>query len=825
MHEHKTTSPTKRARSAGDTIQIVNLKRRKMDKDNEAAITDNIDSNTVSPQFPGNGCAKVKRSLTLVTLPGEILIAMLECLAPDPITPGIGISLWNTTTPEWAAYFDRRRNLFTLRLVNRRFNALAKPLLFRNVVVGSPRSLCFLLCQLMEDPSLGLLIRHLSVPLHTPAMAENCHEAWDDIKSYYRLGSPDPHPNTGRDDTIRRVRSWFEQNPPRQHDPMVPYLIVCTVLCFASSLEVLNLGLREPTKNYPWSTLWAWFLDEGSSWMVASHIIPKEVTTSYPRLEELGQNPCWPPPFFRRLVVEYGSEPKTGGNFIACQTLPLAELAMHHWILKHLRDVKVAATLRGLFSKRNPKTIIANLSPEDRLVLNRYLDSIKQLEPIKALNVASYLDDLKTATRTYAPTAHPTPDPVDHIAPLVNTALTILEPGQAWPSRLTIASKSITAHLASFLFQDLPPERTIHAANLTTLTLYAHLHDNQTPTEPEQPYHQALRQRPKWQQRMHEHDQGGWRQRGADRRDLLKARLLDVLKLTNPGPDPDHSDHNPSQTTPASNNNPGAPAPAAGIAGRGLKALHLPLRLDPFLTDILYHPRGHLTFLSLPSFSTITTITLTMEALLGHRKSAWSLFCEPFVKPELIQRPTQHMQLEASSGQPWDSISALLLQEQARVDALARQEAVRREGVIRGLLEGALPKSVERLRLVEWWGEYAERHGETVKSETEAEAEAEAETTAEGEGHVLDRKGPVWWYHQQHLVVVVVGSLGRFLRAVRPGLREVEVLLHRVGDEEAEKNRAERMRIDLLGWRGIRRWYEALGIELTVRDFEENEVV
>ncbi|KAK4033782.1 hypothetical protein C8A01DRAFT_39752 [Parachaetomium inaequale] len=230
------------------------------------------------------------------------------------------------------------------------------------------------------------------------------------------------------------------------------------------------------------------------------------VVTSYSSWKELNDNPCWPPPFLWKVVVEY--RPYGGGNFFTCDLTRRVDSAMIYNVANQLDGTGIKEKLLTLFASRNPESVIAAFSDQEHSILKDYLDSIGRLEPIQALDVSPYFNRLKAMIyRRPSPSAGrgPTPIQADLTAIRVNNVLSTLTfPG--WPLRLNTGTKSVTMHLADFLFRQLHPERTINPSNLTSLTIYINDKDGSSHTPARGQAHDnssnnsAVHNNPHWQE-------------------------------------------------------------------------------------------------------------------------------------------------------------------------------------------------------------------------------------------------------------------------------------------------------------------------------------
>lgn len=281
-----------------------------------AALTDMFENMMVSP--------------TLNILSNDVLLIVFEHLVPEPVTVGIRhspgkarTSLWDLTATEWRTYMARRSDLLSLRRVSQRLNSLVNPLLFRHMVLGSPKSMVLVLSQLVQNPSLGPKIRHISsaVDLDEPGMAMCFWMTWQ-LQGHRSLFGH-LNPSLAHDDPFWKLSNWFNESTNGSHDPQFPSIVLCTILCFANKLEGLNLRLHEPCPQRPRTTLWSWFLNDDKPWPTTSYSIPQKITTSYPSWEELNNNPCWPPPFLSTVVIECGKD--FGGSFITCHIFQHAD--------------------------------------------------------------------------------------------------------------------------------------------------------------------------------------------------------------------------------------------------------------------------------------------------------------------------------------------------------------------------------------------------------------------------------------------------------------------------------------------------------------------
>ncbi|KAK3322826.1 hypothetical protein B0H66DRAFT_555315 [Apodospora peruviana] len=106
--------------------------------------------------------------VTLESLPGEIISAILDFLVPQP--PEIGETRpvgYDKLVPgePWFDLTRSRRGLWSLCLVSRNFEALSRPLLYRVISILNEESMVLLLRTLVERPELGLATRYFSCHL------------------------------------------------------------------------------------------------------------------------------------------------------------------------------------------------------------------------------------------------------------------------------------------------------------------------------------------------------------------------------------------------------------------------------------------------------------------------------------------------------------------------------------------------------------------------------------------------------------------------------------------------------------------------------------
>lgn len=594
------------------------------------------------------------KQLDLSTLPNELLANIFEHLAPKPVAVGIGTSLGDMESPEWSTYRARRSDLLRLRGVSRHISALTEPLLFRHILVCGPWSMCLLLCQLFNKPSLGPLIEQISsaVPLQAPEAAWKCTVAWNYLRRLY-LRTLKFDPGLGQGHTLPRLYKWFEGQAPRDLNTpaaKLPFKVFSAILCLANRVEVLNLQLQQPTDSNPtrpthfWATsVWAWFLYGNRLSVGRSGDFPLRIMPAYPSVELIQRSPCWPPPFLRKLVVEYG---QVGGNFITCSTTRLADVVIAHSIAQQLNSNAMRKTLLSLFSTHDPTPVIASLSAEDHLALNHYLDSISQLEPIKALNLSAYFSRLKAAmsqphfSSTKA-SSKSLAAPQGLTAAKVHDILTTLS-SPRWPHRLNTTNKTMTCHLADFLLHSAFSKITTDLSNLTSLTLYINpdeqimvVPSSSSSSEEEHPIPQPS---PRWQPLAQHHTQTQTTP-GTPSTDLLTTRLHELNRL-------------------------------ATAASAPLTAIHLPLKMNPVLTTWVYpSPHRRATNPNPPPLlplwpATVTELTLTLEGFLGPSDECREMFGD--------------------------------FPDGGGVDDQAVAERV-----------GALPVRLERLRLVQWFATHA----------------------------------------------------------------------------------------------------------------------
>ncbi|KAK4110864.1 hypothetical protein N656DRAFT_183756 [Canariomyces notabilis] len=664
-------SPTNRKRPPPENFERQRLKRPKIEyEENDVLLY--YDSTLAALADDLGGLAMAR---TLDVLPDEILTSIFEYLIPQPVALGNGTSLCNRLVWEWTSYCIAKADLVRLCRVSRRIYTIARPLLYRNILITRPYGLCLLLCNLVRNPWLGRHIRHISsaISLEDPDTVSRCGRAWECLSTLF-LDHLQLDGDIGQDHSFWKVRSWFKQHAANNvTDPLFPSMVLCAILCLANKIETLYLLLREPSPDFPRSVMWTWFLDDANSSVESHHSIPQGITTStgYPPWEQLNETPCWPPPFLWKVVIEFGDY--GGCNLVTCYMIRHIDSGIY----MHQRDKfcvpGMEDTLTALNQGRYPRSSIVRLTAEEHSHFNGYLDSLMRLEFFRNLRLKRFIDALKAMAHTQA---IPSRDlkamaytGTVHSRDLISSSqMTLRSLGEilshmkrSWSPRLNVINKFLSIHVGDFLYRLLPlTEKPIHIDNLVSLTLYS---------EPP---------------------------RSSDMSELVTDRWRRYDPMLS-------SPHRPLEFR----------LFALSQKAPKLRELHLPLCMGPDLTAFIYGPPGRLRWLD--RLASLRTLTITMEGLFGKFARCAYIF-------DLLARQPPNAAGTASTKE---------LEER----------------MLRGLVE-ALPPSLARLNLIEWFGEYV------------------------NEEWTASQKSRIEKYHR--IIVMGLWKLPRFVKEQRPALKMIE---------------------------------------------------
>ena len=406
------------------------------------------------------------RSL-LDLLPNELLLCILNHLGPEPVALSFSprVSLQGRTwygIEHWTGFFQARADILSLCRVNKRLNALATPLLYRNIFLSRPTSLVGLLANCVERPSLGRAVRHIncSISLGKDTQAETV-QAWNTV-SMERLAHLDLDPS--RPPTFKKLSYWFTAFLiGRGKSDQLTVAIFNTLLTLTNRLEGLALLLSAPDRSQaPRSVLWNWLLDEANPFADAPYSFPKVITAGTPTRQDLETTPCWPPPFLRDITVEldcYGE----GANFIHLEVVPLADgLAAAS---------KLQASALAMPTKVFNSSAIRSLSAHGHINLSSYLDSLKRISDVEhsIRDLDAHIENLKSLIYS------PTPDEIDNEAARELSQVLHHLPLR-WSPRLSVRRKRLEFTLSDFISSNSATsprwvELAINVSNVESLKL------------------------------------------------------------------------------------------------------------------------------------------------------------------------------------------------------------------------------------------------------------------------------------------------------------------------------------------------------------------
>ncbi|KAK0708532.1 hypothetical protein B0H67DRAFT_590495 [Lasiosphaeris hirsuta] len=585
-------------------------------------------------------------------LPSEIVLQILEHVAPEPIAIQPGTSLWDRTTEKWEVFICGRQDLINFSRTSKRMHALANDLKYRNVFISRPKSMCQLLVHLIKNPWMAPLMRHFTSAIALASLIEGNHETTLEMSAAWRhlsclhLGGLVPDPNLAPDHPYKRLSDWFCHGPVTTLDtPRFVYVVFFTLLCFGNRLESLSFLLPAPGRhNVRCSPVWSWFLHEGSPFDGRDSCVPRDLITWLPSGEQLANGPCWPPPCLRDVTIEFGQsrdfksydplaiggdrllgmtnsatrqlirparEPAANENFIHLDIVPHADAVTY---AKILAQSGLSPEALAKFVK-SPFSTIPHLSDPDHLTLRSCLDALAVHVP-DLTDLHDHLATIGATTYCADPASRPPISPEQ--TRLLTRTLALLPTD--WSPRLSIRAKRLALPIDDAFGYEYAIsgrrriENMLCMHNVEALTLHV-------PSSP--------RTKCDWYRR--------------------ESRLDSVLAKKSPF-----------------------------LAH--LEELHLPLRMNALETSHVYGFEGRVG-LGLGRLVKLRELTVTMEGLFGGLKE-W---------PRMFGSSVGFYPMVPANGDDWASYSALFGKEDGLEELVA-----------------SLPPTLETLTLIDWYGEYAD---------------------------------------------------------------------------------------------------------------------
>jgi hypothetical protein len=282
----------------------------------------------------------------LHSLPNEVLLRIAEFLVPDPVSIGRNEVPFLRTREidEWTSFFKGRENLANLSGVSRRFQDIARPLVYRNTFLQKPSSLCQLIVQLALKPSLRPVVRHINsaIDLSSDKFDEYWDAWWSALPRYFTEKTT---PDTAASSPIllfSLLDDWSDFSPKRKMN--FPSFLLASLLGTTNRIEKIGVLLpRIPTEpGGRLSTLWMWLLKRGI-WPFPdprreSHHNTGTFNSTYPTMPtapRLKTAPFWPPPFLHNVVAEYYRGTSCGDCIIQLDIVPHSESVQHAALLRH----------------------------------------------------------------------------------------------------------------------------------------------------------------------------------------------------------------------------------------------------------------------------------------------------------------------------------------------------------------------------------------------------------------------------------------------------------------------------------------------------------
>ncbi|KAK4452765.1 hypothetical protein QBC34DRAFT_455819 [Podospora aff. communis PSN243] len=357
---------------------------------------------------------------SIESLPNEILIKIAEFLIPEPVTIGLDHQSFlrrRLSNPAWIRFFDDRQNLINLSYTSRRFRGTTNPLIYRNIFLCEPASLCRLVAHLDQNPSLGSLVRHLNsaIELEDPNNVKEVGRVWTSLMPCSAAGRRRLDTSTSRIHAFGLLEHWSRPWIRSSQDYQsihFPAVVLASLLGFTTRIEVLGIFLRRhPSDDLAHrSPLWKWlvmgrypFLEQQENQFRRGN---RPVLTCQ---QQLRPSLLWPPPFLRQVVIEHDRHEAGSGCSMKFDMVPRSEAVRHLAIRERY----------GLVTKfTNPPTCtkIFSLEPEARpayLVVRSYLDRLKEIPSIKNADepVSAFIDRLKDSVVGAGATKRPRADP------------------------------------------------------------------------------------------------------------------------------------------------------------------------------------------------------------------------------------------------------------------------------------------------------------------------------------------------------------------------------------------------------------------------------
>ncbi|KAL2159565.1 hypothetical protein VTH06DRAFT_2134 [Thermothelomyces fergusii] len=254
----------------------------------------------------------------LTDLPVELLFHIFSLLLPpaDSFSPSTTFQIGDAPAcPDYQS--PGRRDLRNLRAASRRFTAIADELLYRHVVVGSPRSMCLAVARLMRNPALRGAVRHVFWAV--PAEGDDCdahwQAAWLEAQGIVFAPSDDE-----RDPSLSRLRRWFRECCLRR--PASGIEVVYAILFLAPGTEALHIVIQDAPERIVHRNVWLWFAQPSRREVERYYSTILQLVESFPCLGEPEHAATWPPPSLGRVTVEFGKD--RGASYLVCHRPRLA---------------------------------------------------------------------------------------------------------------------------------------------------------------------------------------------------------------------------------------------------------------------------------------------------------------------------------------------------------------------------------------------------------------------------------------------------------------------------------------------------------------------
>ncbi|KAK1754204.1 hypothetical protein QBC47DRAFT_403589 [Echria macrotheca] len=397
-------------------------------------------------------------------LPDEVLLQIVEYLAPEPVPVNSRNQLRYRTGKRWDGFFTDRTNLHRVCLVNRRLNRIATPLVYRTIFLSRPQSLRRLFLTLLFDPPRASLIRHVNsaVDLET-AWSHWSQEAASELPA--ALESSFLHRQQGGFMALELVawRSWLQLHVQAgNRDNNLPAIIFCAILSLANRLESLGFLSEGPQPGHRRPDLWNWFLDEHHRFAQWGMSIPPVLENvrggDFTPDTSLGL-PRWPPPFLREVALECSFGDR-GSIFIDLDIVP------HMDALQHASLLKTCGFSQQPLHLLKP-SVIRGLDGIEHGTARNYFDGLLRIPSVAdaSPSVHRHIEVLKSLAHSV------TPQDLDHDA-LKQLSRQVETFPLDWSPRLTTLAKSMTVTIESLdLIRADLIEKKMNMLNVRSLTV------------------------------------------------------------------------------------------------------------------------------------------------------------------------------------------------------------------------------------------------------------------------------------------------------------------------------------------------------------------